>query len=185
MGRLLSFWPGFTELCAFGRWRFFFIAVLFAVLLDVLLVTNFFWTEYLSRNGKITLLVAAVISWVLLKMTASHFSRQIESIRHCDAKPKRFKDAVCHYLSGNWFEAECLLDGLLLNNPRDVEAKLLLATLYRRTERFHDAERELAILCKYEECNPWTLEIELEKQYVQDGLKLSASDISAKSGDGI
>ena len=73
-------------------------------------------------------------------------------------------DAQQHYLQGNWFEAECCLNILLKKNPRDIEAMLMLATLYRHKERYDEAGNLLRELDRLEDTIPWKFEIRSEKR---------------------
>jgi thioredoxin-like negative regulator of GroEL len=72
-----------------------------------------------------------------------------------------------HYLKGNWFEAEYLLSGLLAANPRDVDAGLMLATLWRHTGRFDEALEGLARLERCEDAKKWQWEIGQERDLVR------------------
>ena len=62
----------------------------------------------------------------------------------------------------NWFHTESLLRRLLRKEPRDVEARLLLATLYRHTRRSREARRELRRLERMEHAETWQMEIQQE-----------------------
>ncbi|MCR4413284.1 MAG: tetratricopeptide repeat protein [Thermoguttaceae bacterium] len=70
-------------------------------------------------------------------------------------------------MKGNWFEAECLLSRILKRNPRDLEARLMLATLLRHTGRRDEAARQLDRLERFEGSGKWVLEISRERQQLQ------------------
>jgi thioredoxin-like negative regulator of GroEL len=63
------------------------------------------------------------------------------------------------YLRGNWFEAEATLVALLQASPEDAEARLLLATLLRRTHKLKEARSELERLGQLDAAERWRLEI--------------------------
>ena len=164
---LLYLWPGLVGLVRYGRWPFWFVAVLFALMVDVLLIANFYWTEYLSPQGRVTLLALCAGFWGLLLAASAHFMHKIKHTEH-SGDFNHFKKAVCHYLRGNWFEAECTLSSILRRNPRDVESLLLMATMYRRTERFVEAIETLRTLDRLEDSRRWVLEIHAEKELLSE-----------------
>jgi hypothetical protein len=77
-----------------------------------------------------------------------------------------FRSAQSEYLRGNWFQAEAILLRLLERDPRDAEARLLLATLLRHTKRFKEAREQLACLARFESAERWTEEIEREQGFL-------------------
>jgi len=72
-----------------------------------------------------------------------------------------------YYLQGQWFEAEKSLVQLLRQNPRDVEARLMIATLFRRTRRWDEALRQLDQLERLEASQAWALEIQRERALIE------------------
>jgi len=88
------------------------------------------------------------------------------------------------YLQGQWFEAEKKLVSLLRQNPRDVEARLLIATLFRHTRRWEEALRQLDQLERLEASRAWALEIHRERELIRQAkAQLPTSDASC-SGSG-
>jgi thioredoxin-like negative regulator of GroEL len=81
-----------------------------------------------------------------------------------------FIQAQGEYLRGNWFEAESLLKRLIQESGRDVEAHLLLATLYRRTRRYDEALARLDSLEQFDQATRWQWEIASERRLIQTGL---------------
>jgi thioredoxin-like negative regulator of GroEL len=70
-----------------------------------------------------------------------------------------FNAAQSEYLKGNWYEAEVALGQLLNHNVVDVEARLMLAALLRRTGRSHEASEQLTRLSRTEGAERWLPEI--------------------------
>ena len=58
-----------------------------------------------------------------------------------------FNQAQREYLGGHWKEAEMLLERRIANAPRDMESRLLLATLFRHSRRLEQAGEELNDIC--------------------------------------
>ena len=79
-----------------------------------------------------------------------------------------FRAALSEYLKGNWFEAERTLGRLLEVRPRDVEARLLLATLLRHNGRLNEALEQLARLELLEDARRWAREIEVEREVIAE-----------------
>ena len=164
--RVLAFWPGFPGLLRYGRWSFLAVALAFGLAINLLLILNFFWTEYITPSQRNVLLVALLVLYVALTAIAAQLSKRIETIRNTDAKGDAFREAVLQYLRGNWFEAQCCLNILLKKNPHDAEALLMLMTLLRHTKRYAEAEEVLHQLDRIEEADRWRIEIALEKRAI-------------------
>jgi thioredoxin-like negative regulator of GroEL len=79
-----------------------------------------------------------------------------------------FNAAQNEYLKGNWYEAEVALNRLLDGNILDVEARLMLASLLRRTGRGDEAATQLARLSRTDGAERWRLEIARLKQHIAD-----------------
>jgi len=58
-------------------------------------------------------------------------------------------------LKGDGYQAEQILEDLLRRNVRDLDARLLLATLLRRAGRVDDATRQLDTLACFEGADKW------------------------------
>jgi cytochrome c-type biogenesis protein CcmH/NrfG len=75
-----------------------------------------------------------------------------------------FVRAQTEYLKGHWFEAETLLGQLLEEQDSDVDAQLMLATLYRRTRRVEDGQSKLKVLERMDGAEKWALEMARERE---------------------
>ena len=84
------------------------------------------------------------------------------------AADKLFVEAQTEYLQGHWFEAESLLERLLRIHPSDVEGRLLLATLYRHTDRVVEACDSLNELEQVKGVERWQLELISERRLLED-----------------
>ena len=165
---MFSLYPGYDGLTRHGRWTFLFIALAFALILDVFIVLNFHWTAYLTPGQRNGFLAALVATWIILSLVAGAKRRHIEAEQTADSTENKFSEATVQYLRGNWYETEHLLFGLLAKNPRDVEALLLQATLYRHTKRYDEALAVLDKLRLLEESGRWFLEIETERHLLAE-----------------
>ena len=133
------FWPGLPRLWCRGEWSSLAAAVAFGAALNLVLVSSFVWPELLPSS-----LVLA--GWLLVLAACCHFgdASRIAVLPEllCTARVDDrglFIRAQGEYLQGHWFEAEASLQQLLRRSPRDVDAGLMLATLYRHTRRYDEA----------------------------------------------
>ena len=83
-----------------------------------------------------------------------------------DVQTADFGQAVAYYLKGDWVESERTLVQLLRRNPRDVDAGLMLATLWRRAGRLDESARHLQRLRGMEESARWRMEIHRETELI-------------------
>lgn len=92
----------------------------------------------------------------------------------CDAW---LRQAQREYLRRHWIEAELLVGRILARRPGDVEARLLQASIFRRTARHAAARRELALLARDPQAVGWSLEIQTElRQLAAGGEQLVEED---------
>jgi tetratricopeptide (TPR) repeat protein len=162
MKLLIRLWPGLPGLFQYGRWSFLIVALFFALVLDGFLFLNFFWSEYITPTQRNVGLGVLFLVWLFLGMIANQRMKFFENMRHSDSKSQKYNEAIVHYLQGNWFETEFTLKTILRKNPADIDALLMLATLYRHTKRPEEAIQTLLLLKKLEESRKWYVEIETE-----------------------
>ena len=188
----LWLWPGLPQVWWRGSPWALGVAVGFAVLLNLVIVASFGWTEWIQPQartaGWIVLAVmwvaGAVISWRRGDHRAIDHQQTNRSLGDHEKTPDReddelFRQARDDYLRGNWYEAEEMLVRLLHRSPNDVDARLMLATLMRHTERYDDARGQLKQLQRLEAAGKWQLEIRREWEYL--AREQQADDISSAS----
>ena len=78
-----------------------------------------------------------------------------------------FLQAQDEYLMGHWEETQLLLRRRLELEPRDVEARLLLATSLRHQRKMEQASRELAKIERFDQAVNWDYEIARERELIQ------------------
>jgi hypothetical protein len=132
----------------------------FAALLNLAILSTLVWSELLPPGLRNLAWLAVVVGWV--GSAAFSLRRSHDPQEGSGPADDRFRDAQDHYLKGNWFEAERLLVGQLRRNPRDVDSRLMLATLLRHTRRFKEAAWHLDRLQRLEGSEKWRLEIRRE-----------------------
>jgi hypothetical protein len=153
-------WPGLPQLWYAGAWSGLAMALGFALLFDLGLLTSRIWTELLSPEirGAVWLVVGG--TWITAAATSCRWVARLQlNGQPATASADLFDTARNDYLKGNWFEAETALGRLLDINLLDMEARLMLATLLRRTGRFSEAEAHLDRLGRMDGAEKWKLEI--------------------------
>jgi hypothetical protein len=157
-------WPGLPQLWCCGLLSGLVLAMGFAVVLNLLLLASLVWVELLTpfhlrlgwtALGCLWLGSAGFSAWMGPRGVAPPRAISAEGL---------FREALSEYLQGNWFEAERALASLMRLSPRDVEGRLLLATLLRRTLRLPEASEQLARLELLRDAHIWSLEIGSEKR---------------------
>lgn len=162
-------WPGLARLWLRGQWQGLVIAVGFGVALNTLLVTTFLWprliggaTEGAIFNGTLGCMVLCF--WGASVYKTWHLLPRLASGADTRGDDALFLRAQTEYLRGNWYDAEKLLGRLLSESPRDADAQLLLASLYRQTSRFDEARKTLAHLERLDGGGKWLFEIHEERR---------------------
>ncbi len=161
-------WPGLPQLCFRGSWLGLAAAVAAAALLNLALLDSFVWCELIGPDLRRALWIALGMAWIISVVYSVVWShRQAET----DSTGDTFSEALAQYLKGNWFEAEQALGRLLRSNARDLDARLMLATLLRHTGRLEEASAALDQLSCFEGVEKWELEIRRERELLAEAWK--------------
>jgi hypothetical protein len=168
----LCLWPGLPQLSRHGSWPALAVAVAAALLLNTALLATFVWTDLVGSQVRIMYWLALGAAWIV----AAGVSRRSDGTPEAKGRlaEEVFAKALDFYLQGNWLEAERTLNRLLKQNPRDLEARLMLATLLRHTRRLDEATAQLNILVRLEGVGRWELEIAREGQLLSEAREEAA-----------
>ena len=183
LGQLaLCGWPGLARLWMRGSWSALALAIGFSVLLNIALVATFAWPTLLGDTFPAVAWPIIIVIWVISVVVSYRMIGSWSSPPAMAAETKvaekgefleenesdtLFNRAQGEYLKGNWLDAESLLKRRLHHNDRDVESRLLLATLYRHTRRLELARAELASLKRFDETIHWHFEIRNEYELIR------------------
>jgi hypothetical protein len=160
-------WPGLPQLARDGNWAALAVAVAAAVLLNAVLLATCVWTEYVAAAPRIICWAFVGVAWsVSIGYWSWNDRQRAATLKTSDGNT--FEAALEDYLKGNWFEAEQELNFLLRRDEHDIEARLLMATLLRRTKRFDEATNQLNILVGLDGAHRWSLEIHREGQLLTE-----------------
>ena len=154
------------------------VAVGFTALANVLAAATFVWTEWLPSDVRWTALGVMAAIWVLAwidsradwrRALAGLAGDEVAAGDPAEQSDQWFREAQLAYLANDWFVAEQALERLLKLNPRDAEARLMLATLWRHQNRLGAALAELDRLERLETAAPWKSEISWERERIGAG----------------
>jgi hypothetical protein len=168
-------WPGLPQLWVYGSWCGLALAVAVAVVADALLLVSFGWSELVGQSLRNSLWVAFGVCWLVAAGWSVRQCRRRAASGEPAPTGDAFAEALEHYLRGDYYQTEHVLEGLLRRNPRDLDARLLLATLLRHTGRLDEATRQLDTLARFEGAEKWELEIGNERQLLTEMKRQAAA----------
>ena len=157
-------WPGLPQIWRQGSWLGLIFAFVAAALLNLALIGSFGFGELVAQNVRMGLWVVLGAVWVVAAAFSYVSIRREATPRRATTEEDIFSEATEQYLKGNWYQAERLLGRLLGESPRDLEARLMLATLLRHTKRPDEAAEQLDLLTRLEGAQKWELEIQRERE---------------------
>lgn len=185
-------WPGLARLWVLGDVSSLIVALGFGVLLQVALAVTFLWPELWGAG--ISPLWSSGVTWVFVlwfwvagfRAARTFCQGESEEPGVADASVDQlFRQSQTSYLKGHWIEAETSLQELLALRPTDLEGRLLLAGVFRRTKRLDLAQQELEALQEHPQAGRWRFEIGRELELLQelrDEMGETAADSSAVAG---
>ncbi|MDE0818432.1 MAG: hypothetical protein OSA92_12275 [Pirellulaceae bacterium] len=103
-------------------------------------------------------------------------SDEHEAVASPDISDELFLDARNQYFKGNWFESESIINQILTESPHDIEARLLLITLLRHTNRIEKSLIQITEIQKWDNVKQWDFEIKRELELLE--LKLTSQNKS-------
>jgi hypothetical protein len=144
------------------------LAMAFAVVLDVAILTTWVWAEFIDLQVSVGIWTAAAVIWLVATVSAIvSFPPPIPARdAAADAAFVKARDA---YLARDWLAAEKKLRALLVMSPTDGEAQLLLATMLRRVGRTAEAKTALEKLSRSDSGAAWQAAIAREMALISRG----------------
>jgi hypothetical protein len=166
-------WPGLPQAWRLGSLRGLGLAIAFAAGLNLALVCSLVWPRWPIASLPAGSAAAMGWVWVLslwivgVRWTAGTWRTLFPPNPAADPQiDDWFREAQHAYLNGHWIEAEGLLTRLLARQPADAEARLLLASVQRRSKQREQAQRTLTELQLT--APRWQREIETELKQLAD-----------------
>lgn len=174
----MAFWPGLAGIWLRGKWFALVGAAAFALVLNMALLTTFVWPRLLSRDlpgWALPLAAWVLVLWFWIagrQGTARILAEEAAKSLQPDAQSDDvLSGAQNEYLKGHWMEAQAILTKLLSRRPGDAEARLLLASVYRRSGRLDAANEQLSLMAAVPGAAVWHEEIarEMRRLAMEDG----------------
>jgi len=157
-------WPGLPQVWSYGSWTGLAVALIAAAVLNVLLLISFGWSELIGPGWRSALWAMLAAGWAAAALWSARLARRDATATETASAGDAYGHGLDHYLKGDYYQAERVFAALLRENPRDIDARLMLATLWRRTGRLDEAAEQLGLLRRTEGGEKWALEIEDEQE---------------------
>jgi hypothetical protein len=167
--------PGLAPLLLRPTWSAWLGSVLLSAIFQVALAATVLWPELLPPDARNALWVVFFGGWIAGLLLSWRFVRKEEQLASEREVDDTYPQALHAYLRGDRALAESLLRNRLRRDPQDVEAALLLASVWRRQGRLTAARSLLSKLRKVERAAPWLFEIERELE-ILDRLVVAKDD---------
>jgi hypothetical protein len=179
-------WPGLVR-AWLGEWPGLGQAACFALLVDGMLLSTVVWDEVLGSTATGIGWSVVALAWLIGAIAGRRRLKELldsigDAPQSSNATQDLFPEALNEYLQGNWLVAEEKCRELVRRRRDDVEARLMLATLLRHTERYDEARRALDDLEKFDGAGRWEMEIDCERRLLDDAVAESDADGSAGEG---
>jgi len=182
------FWPGLPQLWNRGSWAGLLVAVGFTALANVLLLATLVFSEWLALETRLIGSAVLAVVWLLARWQSrtERLAFRLNATEATDATDEQelsdeeaserppaerdlfFREAQGHYLSDDWVATEQVLLKMLKQDARDVESRLMLATLWRHQGRGAEAVRQLDRIERLEAASNWQHEIAAERMAIDD-----------------
>lgn len=172
-------WPGLPQLWLGGEWVGLSWAGLFAVALNVQLLTTLVYQELLSPTADYAGWLIVGGFWIAgIAVGRRWIKKHARTAESAKIEQSLFAEAFHNYLQADWIGAETKCRELIKRRRGDVDARLLLATVMRHAGRLDEARQQLDALDKIEGSEKWGMEIATERRHLDE-----LQDIANNSGN--
>jgi hypothetical protein len=179
---MLTLWPGLMALWLDGSWTGLSVAVASGAALNLLILASCVWFELLSSTQLLGGWLFLGVFWLAAAALARRSRAKRPAAGVAAVAVDLFQSAMTEYLRGHWYDAEAAVTRLVAKNPKDVEARLLWATLLRRTRRVVEARAQLKQLERLDGAAVWSEEIGREWQMLSEMAKQTTSNSDRAAG---
>ncbi len=156
---LLSVWPGFAQIWTGQEVLGLILAAMFAVMLNLAILSKFLWTEAFAPVLPEFFAAAAALTWFAALGYTLWWLWRCHPDRHRQAIDRLFREAAEHYLRGEWNEARRRIESLLTMDETDADALMQLGTLLLRTGQVDQARKTFRQCLELEAGSKWKWEI--------------------------
>ena len=156
-------WPGLPQLSFEGAWLGLALAFGFGLLVNFLLVASLVWIELIKPPVLWLSWLAVGVIWAgsgLFVAWTGGLPIRRQRLRHATTC---FAGLWWNTAKGSWFEAESMFGQLVVQDNRDADSRLMLASLLRHTRHPLEARRQLDEWSGWKKPEKWRIEIERER----------------------
>ena len=157
-------WPGLTQLWHEGSLVGLALAITFTLLFNLALLVTWAWVEAVSPSFRLVLWSTVTIWWSAAAIASYYWTTKHPPQQDENQSGTDYQRAAREYLRRNWLQAETILEQLLKQNPHDIDAQLMLASLFRHTRRFDEAGTALNRIRRLDGWRKWELEVHREQR---------------------
>lgn len=157
--RIACLWPGLLRLWYAGEFSSLLEAFAFAALLNLAILASFYRPDAVSPVWRASIWAAVGLFWLYGLWQGFRAAAPEERAESAPDQQDLFIRAQSEYLRGHWVEAQTLAEQLIECDPEDVEARLLLAAVYRRTRRIDLSRFQLRQAQDLQGAGRWRYEI--------------------------
>ena len=168
-------WPGLPRLWIAGQPLGLLVALGFTVVLNAALWLSWSGELSLGTGGDAALWTGVALFWCVSAWDSHRWRQSVARLPKREELDSLLAEAQTKYLCGHWLETETILNRLLAVAEGDLEARLLLATLYRRTQRAEEARAQLEDMVRRDGVERWANEIQRELEYLDERRERAAA----------
>jgi tetratricopeptide (TPR) repeat protein len=181
---LLSFWPGLPQIWAGQEVLGLILGALFAVTLNLAILSRTLWTELFAPGVTTFFTVLAVLSWLLSMVYTLWWIGTCHPARYRDDIDQLYRQALEHYLQGHWNDARKLYEEILALDETDADALVQLGFIFLHTDQTGLARRAFRQCLELEGGAKWRWEItqalgRLDGETKGEGVASSSSESDA------
>ncbi len=155
----LGFWPGLPQIWAGQEILGLSLAIGFAAALNLAIVGQFVWTEWLGAGGPPAAFLLALAIWGGSFLYTLWWVWRCHPERHRVEIDRLFREGVEHYLLGRWDEARRRFERIVELDETDADALIQLGTLFVRTGQPAAARRAFRRCGELDGGGKWRWEI--------------------------
>ena len=163
---ILCLWPGLPGLWLRGKLSALVLAAVFAGLLQGMILTSFAWPGSVTPAARTLGWLTTGCVWLVATVMSVRKLPSRDDLREDQGADTLFREAQTEYLNRNWYQAQVLLEQLLERDRQDVDAGLMLASLYRHVDRIQQSREQLRRLQRSAASAKWEWEIHRELEYL-------------------
>ncbi len=156
---VLSAWPGLPQIWSGQEVLGLILAALFAVTLNLAILTHFVWTELFAEGVSAFFAVLAGLNWAAALGYTCWWLWRCHPQRFRPDIDRLYREATEYYLQGKWNDARRRFEQILALDETDADALMQLGALFIRTDQRALARRSFRQCLELEGVRKWRWEI--------------------------